>query len=621
MATNQEIYQQSINNPQTFWAAQAKKYLTWIKPWNHVFEGSFEEANVTWFGGGQLNVCYNCVDRHLASRGNTTALIWQGNEPDEIQTLTYFKLHRKICQFANVLKQHGIKKGDRVCIYLPMIPEAMIAMLACARIGAVHSVVFAGFSAESLRARLLDAECSLLITANEALRGEKKIPLKNNADLALLDCPAVHTMIIVQRTTQTIDWVEKRDHWYHEEMANASTECPIEVMEATDPLFILYTSGSTGKPKGVVHGSAGYLLYVAISFEFIFNYQSGHVHWCTADIGWITGHSYVVYGPLANGATSLIFEGVPHYPDFSRYWQIIDKHQVNIFYTAPTALRALRHEGDSWVKQSERSSLRLLGSVGEPINPEVWQWYHDIVGEGRCPIVDTWWQTETGGILISPLPGEKPLVPGSAGWPFFGIVPALVDEQGHATKKTGQLIIKKPWPGLMQSIYKDHQRFIDTYFKPVPGAYFTGDGAQQAKEGYFTLSGRIDDVIKVSGHRLGTEELESAFLSHPSVSEAAVVGLPDEITGEKICAFIIIKANLRPDDALKNELTRHIEKTIGSISKPKLIYWVTDLPKTRSGKIMRRILRKLACNEKDLGDLSTLADPEVIKKILCTSTL
>lgn len=615
MATYQELYQESISSPQTFWGEQAKKYLTWITPWNHVLEGGFEEDNVAWFSGGQLNVCYNCVDRHLKSRGATTALIWQGNEPDEIQTFTYTELHSKICQFANVLKQHGIKKGDRVCIYLPMIPEAMIAMLACARIGAVHTVVFAGFSAESLRDRLLDAECSLLITANEALRGEKKIPLKNNADLAVRDCPAVHTMIVVQRTAQTVAWLTKRDHWYHEEMAHASIECPVEVMDAADPLFILYTSGSTGKPKGVVHGTAGYLLYVAISFDYIFNYQSGYVHWCTADIGWITGHSYVVYGPLANGATSLIYEGVPHYPNFSRYWQIIDKHQVSIFYTAPTALRALRHEGDAWVKQSKRTSLRLLGSVGEPINPEVWQWYHDIVGEGRCPIVDTWWQTETGGILISPLPAEKPLVPGAAGWPFFGILPGLVDEHGHATKQTGQLIIKKPWPGLMQNIYKDHQRFIDTYFKPVPGAYFTGDGAQQADEGYFTLSGRIDDVIKVSGHRLGTEELESAFLSHPAVSEAAVVGLPDEITGEKVCAFIIIKAHLKPDDDLKNELTQHIGKTIGAISKPKLIYWVTDLPKTRSGKIMRRILRKLACDEKDLGDLSTLADSEVIKKI------
>ncbi len=613
------LYQQSIKNPAEFWGEQAKQFISWSKPWESVIEGDFNTENINWFVNSKLNACYNCVDRHLETRKNQVAIIWEGNSPHETKHVTYQQLHEQICKFANVLKNQGIKKGDRVCIYLPMIPETVVAMLACARIGAIHSVVFAGFSAEALKSRLLDADCRLLITADETVRGEKTIALKKSGDLALQSCPDVQHVIVVKHTGHPIDWNKKRDIWYHEAMASANKDCPIEQMDATDPLFILYTSGSTGQPKGVLHNTGGYLVYVAMTHQYVFDYHDGDIFWCSADVGWITGHSYVVYGPLANGATTLLFDGVPHYPTFSRFWDIIDKHQVNTFYTAPTAIRALRREGDEWVTSSSRKSLKLLGTVGEPINPDVWQWYFDVVGEKRCPIVNTWWQTETGGILLTQIPGATPMVAGSVGWPFFGIVPEIVDEQGTQVRENqpGKLVIKKPWPGLMQTIYGNQQRFINTYFKTFPGNFLTGDGAHREEGGHYWITGRSDDVIKVSGHRMGTEEIESALVSHPAIAEAAVVGVPHEIKGEGIYAFVTTKAGITPTDALKKELVQQVREKIGPLAAPENIQWATGLPKTRSGKIMRRILRKIACHEfEDLGDISTLADTTVVENLI-----
>ncbi len=618
-ADYQQLYQYSIEDPDGFWGEQAEKYVSWVTKWQTVKTGGFKQLDIAWFVGGQLNACYNCVDRHLEKRKNQIAIIWEGDDPNDVRQITYGDLYLDVCRFANVLKKQGIKKGDRVCIYLPMIPEAAVAMLACARIGAIHSVVFAGFSSESLKTRILDADARLIVTSDEGLRGGKTIPIKNNVDNALSSCPDVKTVIVVKRTGRAIPWDKQRDKWYHEEMREVGSDCPPSVMDANDPLFILYTSGSTGKPKGVLHVVGGYLVYVATSFHYVFDYHDGDMYWCTADIGWVTGHSYIVYGPLANGATTLMYEGTPNHPTFSRFWEIIDRHKINIFYTAPTAIRALRREGDEWVKRTDRKSLSLLGTVGEPINPDVWIWYYDVVGEDRCPVVDTWWQTETGGILITPLPGATPLKPGSASWPFFGIEPAIVDEHGKFidNDKPGRLVIKQPWPGLMQTIYGNHQRFIDNYFKDVPGNYLTGDDARRDADGYFWITGRDDDVIKVSGHRLGTEELESAFITHPAVSEAAVVAIPNAIKGQGIYAYITTKEGVKQTESLNKELIQHIREAIGAIATPDTIQLVRDLPKTRSGKIMRRILRKIACNEFDsLGDISTLADPNIVDTLI-----
>ena len=613
------LYQRSIRNPAKFWEEQGRQFISWSAPWDSVTQGDFNTLDMAWFINGKLNACYNCVDRHLEARAEQAALIWEGNHPKDSKTLTYQQLYEQICKFANVLKQLGIKKGDRICIYLPMIPEVVIAMLACARIGAIHSVVFGGFSSEALKARILDADCCLLITADESVRGEKTIPFKNNCDLALQDCPGVRHLIVVQHTGTPIDWQAPRDLWYHEAMRTAEKDCPLVQMDSADPLFILYTSGSTGKPKGVLHATGGYLVYVAMTHQYVFDYHDGDIYWCTADVGWITGHSYLVYGPLANGATTLLFDGVPHYPTFSRYWDVIDKHQVNIFYTSPTAIRALRREGDQWVKKSLRKSLRLLGSVGEPINPDVWEWYFHIVGDSRCPIVNTWWQTETGGILLTQLPGATPMVPGSVGWPFFGILPEIVDENQRPARNSqqGLLVIKKPWPGLMQTIYGDQQRFIETYFKPSPGNFTTGDGAYRTPDGHFFITGRCDDVIKVSGHRIGSEEVESALLSHPAVSEAAVVAIPHDIKGEGIYAFVTTKTHIKVTEALRIELVQQVRDKIGPLATPEKIQWAEALPKTRSGKIMRRILRKIASDAlDDLGDVSTLADASVIETLI-----
>ena len=613
------LYQQSVEQPDTFWAEQAKAFLAWFKPWDQVHASDLKQGRAEWFKGGQLNVAYNCIDRHLQQRGEQIAIIWEGDNPAESAHITYNKLHHNVSRLANVLKSRGVKKGDRVCIYMPMIPEAAYAMLACARIGAVHSVVFGGFSPDALRDRILDADCRAVITADEGVRGGKYIPLKANVDKALQSCPDVSTVVVVERTQGDVAWVEGRDLWYHQALKEVEADCPAEPMDAEDPLFILYTSGSTGKPKGVLHTTGGYLLGAAMTHKYVFDYHEGDIYWCTADVGWVTGHSYIVYGPLANAATTLMFEGVPNYPDASRFWQVIDKHQVNTFYTAPTALRALMREGEAPVKATSRSSLRLLGTVGEPINPEAWEWYFHVVGDTRCPIVDTWWQTETGSILITPLPGATDLKPGSATRPFFGVQPVLLDEQGKEIEGPGAgvLAIKASWPSQIRSVYGDHQRMIDTYFKPYPGYYFTGDGARRDEDGYYWITGRVDDVINVSCHRIGTAEVESALVLHDAVAEAAVVGYPHDVKGQGIYAYVTLMNGQEPSDELKKDLLALVGKEIGSFAKPELIQWAPGLPKTRSGKIMRRILRKIACNElENMGDTSTLADPSVVDSLI-----
>ncbi|NVZ53419.1 acetate--CoA ligase [Pseudomonas sp. B6002] len=613
------LYRQSIEQPDTFWAEQAKGFLDWIKPWHTVQISDIKTGAAQWFAGAQLNVSYNCIDRHLAQRADQPAFIWEGDDPTTSSTITYRQLHQNVCRLANVLKSRGVKKGDRVCIYMPMIPEAAYAMLACTRIGAVHSVVFGGFSPDALRDRILDADCRTVITADEGVRGGKPVALKQNVDKALASCPNVSTVLVVERTGATINWSEGRDLNYQFALEAASDDCPPEPMDAEDPLFILYTSGSTGKPKGVLHTTGGYLLQAAMTFKYVIDYRDDEVFWCTADVGWVTGHSYIVYGPLANGATSLMFEGVPSYPDSSRFWQVIDKHQVNIFYTAPTALRALMREGHGPLENTSRASLRLLGSVGEPINPEAWDWYFNAVGEQRCPIVDTWWQTETGGIMLSPLVSAQRIKPGCATQPMFGVQPVLLDEHGKVLHGAGSgvLAIKASWPGQIRSVYGDPQRMIDTYFKPYPGYYFTGDGARRDEDGDYWITGRIDDVINVSGHRIGTAEVESALVLHDQVAEAAVVGYPHDVKGQGIYAFVTPMNGVEPSDTLKKHLLELVSKEIGSFAKPELIQWAPALPKTRSGKIMRRILRKIACNELDsLGDTSTLADPSVVDGLI-----
>ncbi|PKM22583.1 MAG: acetate--CoA ligase [Gammaproteobacteria bacterium HGW-Gammaproteobacteria-14] len=618
-ATYEAWYRESLDSPDTFWAARANELLSWIQPWDSVHSGDFSKGDARWFDGGTLNVSANCIDRHLDTRADQTAIIWEGDDPDQSQHISYRTLHEQVCKLANVLKTRGVKKGDRVCIYMPMIPEAAYAMLACTRIGAVHSVVFGGFSPEALKDRILDADARVLITADEGVRGGKTIPLKTNSDAALVHCPDVHTCLTVKRTGGNIDWQDGRDVWYHEAILQADTHCAPEPMAAEDPLFILYTSGSTGKPKGVLHTTAGYLLGAALTHKYVFDYHDGDIYWCTADVGWVTGHSYIVYGPLANGAITLMFEGVPTYPDASRFWQVIDKHKVNIFYTAPTAIRALMGLGDGPVKKTSRASLKLLGSVGEPINPEAWEWYHRVVGEERCPVVDTWWQTETGSILISPLPGVTDLKPGSATLPLFGVEPALMDENGNELSGavSGNLVLKRSWPSQIRSVYGDHQRMIETYFSTYKGTYFTGDGARRDEDGYYWITGRVDDVLNVSGHRLGTAEVESALVLHVAVAEAAVVGYPHDVKGQGIYAYVSLMSGVEANEPLLKELRDFVSKEIGAIAKPDLIHFAPGLPKTRSGKIMRRILRKIAANELDtLGDTSTLADPSVVDQLI-----
>ena len=617
--TYQTMYQASIDNPEQFWAEQAEKLIHWDQKWQSVMDVDYREAKISWFNGAKLNVCYNCVDRHLENNADKTAIIWEGDDPEISESITYRELHEKVCRFANLLKARGVKKGDRVCIYMPMIPEVGYAMLAYARIGAVHSVVFGGFSPESLKSRILDSDCKVVITADEGLRGGKKVPLKDNTDTALKHCPDVHTVIVVKYTHAKINWTPERDVDYQQQAATLSSECPVEIMDAEDPLFILYTSGSTGKPKGVLHTCGGYILYAAITHKYVFDHHDNDVYWCTADAGWITGHSYIFYGPLANGATTLVFEGVPTYPDAGRFWQVIDKHKVNTFYTAPTAIRALMGQGEQFVKQASRSSLRLLGTVGEPINPEAWEWYYHTVGDERCPIVDTWWQTETGGILLTPLPGATDLKPGSATRPFFGIKPALMDADGNELEgeASGALVMSQSWPGQMRTVYGDHQRFIDTYFSQYKGYYFSGDGARRDADGYYWITGRMDDVLNVSGHRLGTAEIESALVLHEDVAEAAVVGYPHDIKGQGVYAYVTLMSGQSPSDELKQTLTKLVSQEIGAIAKPDVIQWAPGLPKTRSGKIMRRILRKIASNELgNLGDTSTLADPSVVDDLI-----
>tara|TARA_E500000178_G_scaffold45350_1_gene40487 strand:+ start:13412 stop:15349 length:1938 start_codon:yes stop_codon:yes gene_type:complete len=620
-AQYQAMYAASIEQPEVFWADQAKHLLTWQQPWTTVMEADMAAGNIAWFKGGRLNVSVNCIDRHLPTRGAQTAIIWEGDDPKDAKHISYQELHDEVCRLANGLRARGVKKGDRVCIYMPMIPEAAYAMLACARIGAIHSVVFGGFSPQSLRDRILDASCETLITADEGIRGGRSVPLKQNADEALAACPDVHSVIVVQHTGADIAWESGRDVAYQELVQGQPAEAEPEYVDAEDSLFILYTSGSTGKPKGVQHSSGGYLLHAAITHKYVFDYHDGDIYWCTADVGWITGHSYIVYGPLANGATTLMFEGVPTYPDASRCWQIIDKHEVNIFYTAPTALRQLMGQGDDFVTGTSRKSLKLLGSVGEPINPEAWDWYHRVVGERRCPIVDTWWQTETGGIMITPLPGATDLKPGSASRPFFGVKPALMDAEGNLITEqaaSGNLVITGSWPGQIRSVYGDHQRVIDTYYSAYKGFYFTGDGARRDADGYYWITGRVDDVMNVSGHRIGTAEVESALVLHPAVAEAAVVGFPHDIKGEAIYAFVTLMSDNTSDpETLREELIASVRTEIGPIAKPDAIQWAPGLPKTRSGKIMRRILRKIAANQlNELGDTSTLADPAVVDDLI-----
>ena len=618
----EEMYKRSVEDPAGFWGEQAENYLTWFKKWDTVLDWSFdqEDLHINWFKGATLNVSYNCLDRHLETRGDQVAIIWEGDDPNEDRKITYRELHEEVCKLANVLKDRGVKKGDRVSLYLPMIPEAAVAMLACTRIGAMHSIVFGGFSPDALRDRINGAECKVVITSDQSMRGGKKVPLKANADKAIADCPQVDTCIVVKRGGEPVAWDDARDVWYHEAVGAASAECAAEEMEADDPLFILYTSGSTGKPKGVLHTTGGYLLQAAMTHKTVFDYKDGEVYWCTADVGWVTGHSYIVYGPLANGATTLMFEGIPTYPDISRFWQVCDKHNVATFYTAPTAIRSLMGAGEEPVKKTSRKSLRLLGTVGEPINPEAWEWYHHVVGEERCPIVDTWWQTETGAHMLTPLPGATPLKPGSATKPFFGVQPVLLDDQGNeidGNPAEGNLALKAPWPSMMRTVYGDHKRFYETYFAMYPGYYFTGDGARRDEDGYYWITGRVDDVLNVSGHRLGTAEIESALVLHEKVAEAAVVGYPHDLTGQGIYAYVTLMAGEEGTDELKSELVKLVRNEIGPIAKINLIQWAPGLPKTRSGKIMRRILRKIAANEIDgLGDTSTLADPTVVDNLI-----
>jgi acetyl-CoA synthetase len=622
LATYRRLYDESVANPEAFWGRQAER-IDWFTKWTKVLEWDFTSARVRWFEGGRLNACFNCVDRHVeAGHGNQVAILWEGDDPGQEAKITYRELKRKVSRFANLLKRHGIQKGDRVCIYLPMIPELAIAVLACARIGAVHSVVFAGFSAHSLRDRIQDAGAKVLITADEGMRGGRPLPLKKIADDAVAECPTIECVLVKQRTGKWVATQDGRDFWIDEELKDPAlgAECPCEPMDAEDPLFILYTSGSTGKPKGVLHTTGGYLVYASLTHELVFDHREGDVYWCTADVGWVTGHSYIIYGPLANRATTLMFEGVPNFPDIGRFWDVVDKHEVSIFYTAPTAIRALMQHGEGPVKRRSRRSLRLLGTVGEPINPEVWRWYHRVVGDERCPIVDTWWQTETGGILIAPLPAAIDQRPGSATLPFFGVRPVVVDDEGKelaGNGVTGNLCISFPWPGMMRTVYGDHPRFIATYFKRFPGRYFTGDGCRRDADGYYWITGRVDDVLNVSAHRLGTAELESAIVTHAAVAESAVVGFPHEIKGEGIYAFVILKAGHAASEALRQQIKSAVRNEIGAIATPDQIHFVPGLPKTRSGKIMRRILRKIARGElNDLGDTSTLADPTIVKQIV-----
>jgi len=613
------LYDRSISNSDGFWAEQAER-ITWFKKWDKVSKWDFNTAKIEWFIGGKLNASVNCLDRHLTGpRRNKAALVWEGDSPEESRTLTYADVHRETCKFANALRKLGVKKGDRVTIYLPMVPELPIAMLACARIGAIHSVVFGGFSAESLKNRILDCKSDIVITADGGYRGGRIVPLKQTTDEALKECPDVRTVVVLKRTGKDVGFVAGRDKWWHDVVRGLPLECEPEQMDAEDPLFILYTSGSTGKPKGVLHTTGGYMVFGSLTHELVFDIRDEDTYWCTADCGWVTGHTYVVYGPLSNGATSLMFEGVPQYPDWGRFWDIVDKYGVSILYTAPTAIRAIAREGEAPVKARSRKSLRLLGTVGEPINPEVWLWYYNVVGDGRCPVVDTWWQTETGGILITPLPGATPMKPGSATLPFFGVEPTVVDDQGKVLEGpcSGNLCISRPWPGIMRSVYGDPERFRKTYFTTFPGRYFTGDGCRRDEDGYYWITGRVDDVINVSGHRLGTAEVESALVSHHSVAEAAVVGFPHDIKGQGIYAYVTLKQGVEANASLRTELIQHVRKGIGPLAQPDVIHWAPGLPKTRSGKIMRRILRKIAADEFDtLGDTSTLADPTVVDNLV-----
>lgn len=616
----QAQYKRSIEDPEGFWGEKAKEFLTWFKDWDNTLEYDFPKGIVKWFEGGKLNVSYNCLDRHLETRGDQPAIIWESDDPNYDRTYTYKQLHEEVCKFANGLKSLGVKKGDRVCLYMPMVLEASVAMLACTRIGAIHSIVFGGFSADALRDRVVDSECEVVIVTDESVRGGKNVPLKANADVALEGAPKVKHMVVIKRTGGNINWVEGRDVWYHDLVDNASADCPPEEMDAEDPLFVLYTSGSTGKPKGVVHTTGGYLLQAAMTHKYIFDYHDGDVYWCTADVGWVTGHSYIVYGPLVNGAKSIMFEGVPTYPAADRFWKVVEKHKVNQFYTAPTALRSLMGKGEDLVNACDLSSLRILGSVGEPINPEAWEWYYRVVGKSKCPIVDTWWQTETGAVLLTPLPGATDLKPGSAMQPFFGVEPGLVDAEGNEIEGNpaeGILIMKKPWPSMFRTLWGDHQRYIDAYFANYPGYYFPGDGARRDEDGHYWITGRVDDVINVSGHRMGTAEVESALVLHPAVAEAAVVGFPHEIKGQGIYSYVTLMEGVEPTDELRKELVMHVRKEIGPIASPDVIQWAPGLPKTRSGKIMRRILRKIAENDvNSLGDTSTLADPSVVDELV-----